>query len=166
MLRLLSLALVVAVAAPAQAQADTEPVAEPDSVVAAADLALTISTDADSSYVGDIVTYTLSVRNESDDVNAVGIQVAGPFRRVVDGATFLDADAFQGTFDSETGLWTVGRVDAGRAAQMVLRVRMARPGAFLGCAEIAAAAQPDPDSTPYSGAAPEDDYACAGVVVR
>ena len=157
MLRSAALALAL-VAAPALAQADAE--------IAPADLALTLSTDTDAPAVGDVLTYTVSVRNESEAVNAVGVQVAGPARLVIDGAEYLDADAFQGTFDPRAGLWTIGRIDAGQAAQMVVRIRVTRPGEFLGCAEIAAAAQPDPDSTPYSGAEPEDDYACAAVVAQ
>ena len=157
MTRLLALAALVA-AGPAFAQADAE--------IAAADLSLTLTTDAARPAVGDTLTYTLFVTNESIGVNAVGIQVAGPAKRGVNDAEFIDAFPYQGAFDAETGLWTVGQVDAGAAAQMDVRIRVLRKGDFLGCAEIAAAAQPDPDSTPYSGAMPEDDYACAAVVAQ
>ena len=155
MTRLLTLALLVGLAAGAQAQADPE--------VAPADLALTLSVDAQRSPVGSTLTYTVTVRNESA-VPAVGVQVAGPARNVIDGADFVEAIPFQGSFEAPTGLWTVGEVAPGGEAIMLVQVRLTRPGDFLGCAEIAAAAQPDPDSTPYSGAEPEDDYACAGVV--
>ena len=157
MTRLLALAALVA-AGPAIAQADPE--------IAPADLALTLSTDTAAPAVGEVMTYTVSVRNESDRVNAVGVQVAAPARIGTNDAEFIGATPFQGSFDAGTGLWTVGQVDAGAAAQMLVRIRILRKGDFLGCSEIAAAAQPDPDSTPYSGAQPEDDYACAAVVAR
>ena len=155
MTRFLALAALLAAGPVASAQADPE--------IAPADMALTLSSDTDAPAVGDILTYTVSVRNETEGVNAVGIQVAGPFRIGTDDAEFVDAYPFQGEFDAETGLWTVGQVDAGAAAQMEVRIRILREGDFLGCAEIAAAAQPDPDSTPYSGAQVEDDYACHSV---
>ena len=154
MTRLLSLALLAGLAAGAQAQADPE--------VAPADLALTLTADAQETPVGEVMTYTVTVRNESA-VTAVGVQVAGPARAETDGAEFVEAVPFQGSFDAATGLWTVGEVAGGAEALMLVQVRVTRPGDFLGCAEIAAAAQPDPDSTPYSGAEPEDDYACASV---
>ena len=154
MTRLLSLALLAGLAAGAQAQADPE--------VAPADLALTLSADGQEALVGDVLTYTLTVRNESA-VTAVGVQVAGPARVGIDGADFVEAIPFQGSFEPATGLWTVGEVVGGGEAIMLVQIRVTRAGDFLGCAEIAAAAQPDPDSTPYSGAEPEDDYACASV---
>jgi hypothetical protein len=151
-------ALLLALAVPALAQADPE--------VAPADLALTLATDTDSLRVGEVVTYTVTVANESEAINAVGVQIAAPARLGTDAAEFVDADATQGTFDAETGLWSAGRIDAGATAQMVVRVRATQPGGFVKCTEVAAAAQPDPDSTPYNGAAGEDDFACAAVSVE
>ena len=158
MTRLLALAALVAAGPAVSAQADPE--------IAPADMALTLSSDTDAPMVGDTLTYTVSVRNETEGVNAVGIQVAGPFRIGTNDAEFIDAYPFQGAFDAASGLWTVGQVDAGAAAQMEVRIRILRKGEFLGCAEIAAAAQPDPDSTPYSGAQAEDDYACTAVAAK
>lgn len=155
MIRTLALTLLLGLPFGAQAQADPE--------VAPADLALTLSADAIESPVGSTLTYTVTVRNEST-VPAVGVQVAGPARADIDGAEFVEAIPFQGSFEAETGLWTVGEVGPGAEAIMLVQIRVERAGDFLGCAEIAAAAQPDPDSTPYSGPAPEDDYACASVV--
>ena len=154
MTRLLALTLLLGLAAGAQAQADPE--------VAPADLSLTLAADAQQSAVGSTLTYTVTVHNESD-VPAVGVQVAGPARAETDGAEFLEAIPFQGSFDAETGLWTVGEVGPGAEAVMLVQIRVERAGGFAGCAEIAAAAQPDPDSTPYSGDTPEDDYACVQI---
>lgn len=158
MIRFFALAAFVAAGPIVSAQADPE--------IAPADMALELSTDTDAPMVGDTLTYTVSVRNETEGIHAVGIQVAGPFRFRSNDAEFIDAYPFQGEFDAESGLWTVGQVDSGAAAQMQVRIRILRKGEFLGCAEIAAAAQPDPDSTPYSGAQAEDDYACATVVAQ
>lgn len=157
-------ALLLSLAVPAAAQADLDTPTDPQ--VVAADLALTLQANADGVAIGDVVSYTVTVGNESDSIHAVGVQVAAPARLGTDAAEFVDAGLTQGSFDAETGLWSVGRIDAGATAELVVRVRTTQAGGLLKCSEIAAAAQPDPDSTPYNGAVGEDDLACAAVMVE
>ena len=72
---------------------------------------------------------------------------------------FVSATPSQGTYTAATGVWTVGTVNSGANATLVLTVK--HVGGSLApvtnAAEITAADQPDPDSPHGNNSTTEDD---------
>jgi len=80
------------------------------------DLAVFKSIDNDQPRVGSNVIFTIVVTNGSDSV-ATGVQIADA---VPAGLTFLSAAASTGTYDSGSGIWTVGSIFGHSAVSMVV----------------------------------------------
>ncbi|WP_435018600.1 SdrD B-like domain-containing protein [Tundrisphaera sp. TA3] len=106
-----------------------------------AELRLTNRVDDPSPLVGDVVTFTVSLKNLGIDATT-GVVVAVPLPA---GLSFVSASAGLGTYDSETGLWTVGTLASGDSAVLILRVLVAEPGAATVVATIDEADQFDPN---------------------
>ncbi|MEM9643598.1 MAG: DUF11 domain-containing protein [Planctomycetota bacterium] len=135
-----------------------------DAVVtpALADLSLEKVVSNSAPSLGDIVTYTLTVRNDGPD-GASGIQV----RDVLpDGVMLTSANEFQGSFNAANGVWFVGDVAVGASADLQLNVVVASSGEQVNRAELVAADQFDPDSTPDNGLTTEDDHASVALRAR
>jgi uncharacterized repeat protein (TIGR01451 family) len=118
-----------------------------------ADLSLTKIVTDDTPNVGDNITFTLTVANAGG---------AGATNVVVHdllpvGLTFVSATPNQGTYDQQTGDWNVGTVAVGVNATLAITVTVATPGAKINEAELIAADQDDPDSTPGNDVPAEDD---------
>ena len=77
-----------------------------------ADLALTKTVSNPTPNVGDPITFTVTLTNAGPDA-ATDVQVTDLLPA---GLTFVSADPSQGTYDRATGVWTVGTVTAGDAA--------------------------------------------------
>ena len=76
------------------------------------------------------------------------------------GIEFVSASATQGSYDPNTGFWTVGGLSPGD--QVELTIHVTQQGFDVeNCAEVKHADQNDLDSTPHNGAPQEDDYDCA-----
>lgn len=124
---------------------------------------LTLSKTVDSSSVsvaGRTVNFTLKVKNISA-VNATGVTV-----KVTAGTGFTYVSTTpSGVYNSGTGIWTVGAVNAGDSATLVLTVKADSIGVNYCTAEINAADQTDINSTPNNGVTTEDDIARACVSV-
>ena len=129
-----------------------------------ADLSLTKTAVTASPTAGSTATFRLTVTSATTSTaTATGIQV-----RDVLPAGF-DYSGFSGTgsYDSGTGIWTVGTLAPGASATINLNGTInASSGATLtNVAEIVASSQPDRDSTPGNGVTTEDDYATATMTV-
>lgn len=124
---------------------------------------LTLSKTVDSSSVsvaGRTVNFTLKVKNISA-VNATGVTV-----KVTAGTGFTYVSTTpSGVYNSGTGIWTVGAVNAGDSATLVLTVKADSIGVNYCTAEINAADQTDSNSTPNNSVTTEDDIARACVSV-
>lgn len=81
------------------------------------------------------------------------------------GLDFISAGASQGSYDSGTGLWSVGTLNNGASAQLTLNVVVSGFGTITNTAEVTAADQLDSDSVPDNGAG-EDDYDSADIVIN
>lgn len=68
-----------------------------------------------------------------------------------------------GTYDQNTGIWTVGTVTTGGSTTINLTVKVGTQGTHQNTAEVKTADEPDKDSTPNNGVATEDDQASASV---
>ncbi len=127
-----------------------------------ANLSLAMSAVPLALGIGETVTFTLTVNN-AGPLDATGIVVRNSLPA---GLTYASSAASQGTFDSATGNWTVGGVANGGAATLQLLATVAAAGMLTNVAEIIAADQPDPNSTPGNGVTTEDDFAQIAVTVR
>src|SRR5690606_41988021 len=67
--------------------------------------------------------------------------------------------ATTGTYNSTTGLWTVGTLTTGQSVSLQIIATVNTSGNYENIAEVTASDLPDPDSTPNNAVDTEDDYA-------
>ena len=118
-----------------------------------ADLSLNKTVNNATPNVGQNVTFTITVANGGPD-GATGVVVEDLLPA---GLTFVSATPSQGTYTQATGVWTVGAIAGNGNATLQLVATVASLGAKTNVAEITAAGQPDPDSTPDNNVLAEDD---------
>ncbi|NND98781.1 MAG: DUF11 domain-containing protein [Pirellulaceae bacterium] len=121
---------------------------------AAADLALSITSDATNPKSGDRVQIDLTISNEGPGV-ASGIQVLVPLPPQLQ---FVSAVEGQGTYDPVTGIWNVGNIRDNLSRTLSIVATVVGTGAITNTAEITAVSESDPDSTPNNGDTSEDDF--------
>jgi uncharacterized repeat protein (TIGR01451 family) len=107
-----------------------------------ADLALAKVVSNATPHVGDTITFDVTLTNNGPDP-ATGVTVTDPLPA---GLTFVAAVPSQGTYDSTTGVWTVGGVTPGTPQTLRLQARVDGPTAQTNTATITAADQFDPDT--------------------
>ena len=123
------------------------------------DLALAASVDDASPVPGQTVTFAFVLDNEGG-AEATGVDVAA---RLPAGLTFVSATPARGTYDPATGAWAVGAVPGGGRTVLTVRAVVDTADPATVTAQVTAADQPDPDSTPNNGDAAEDDQASVTV---
>lgn len=126
------------------------------------DLALTKVIDEDMPNVGDTIAYTLTLSNSGPSL-ATGVAVTD---RLPDGVTFQSFAASQGSYNSATGVWTVGSVSTTVTPTLVINATVGNTRSVTNVAEVTAANQVDRDSTPGNDAAAEDDQAVVSFVTQ
>lgn len=126
------------------------------------DLSLTKTVNTATPNKNQQVTFTITVANAAGQSNATGVAVTDLLPA---GLTFVSSTPSVGTYNSTTGVWTVGAVNAGASATLSIVATATTVGAKVNTAEVTAADQADSDSTPNNKAtAPgEDDTASATV---
>src|SRR5262249_5604702 len=112
-----------------------------------ADLAITKSVSNPTPNVGDVVTFTITLSDLGPD-DATNVRVSDLLPA---GLTFESATPSQGTYDSATGVWTVGTVTPAFARTLVLRARVVSPDPTTNVAAVTGADQFDPDGGNNSG---------------
>lgn len=127
------------------------------------DLALNKTIDNNRPNAGQTIAYEVTLTNEGP-TNATGIVVADPLPA---GLTFVSASPELGSYDRETGRWSITQLDAGASARLILRANVVpdannvdailRDG-IVNTAEVMAADQRDRDSTPGNNVENEDDF--------
>jgi uncharacterized repeat protein (TIGR01451 family) len=129
-----------------------------------ADLILTKSVNAPTVQIGQNVTYTIRVRNAGPNT-ATNVSIKD---NLAANMFFVSYVATQGTYNSATGVWTVGTVNVGATQTLTLVVRVG--GLGLGTrtnvAEVFTSDQFDPNSTPNNRLAGENDQASASILVQ
>ncbi|MBA3583429.1 MAG: DUF11 domain-containing protein [Gemmatimonadetes bacterium] len=85
-----------------------------------ADLEVTVIVSDETPDLGETIIYMVTVRNRGPDA-ASGIQVTDD---LPDRLTFLAADASQGSYDSASGIWSVGGLANGATATLEITVRV------------------------------------------
>lgn len=129
-----------------------------------ADLSLTKAVSNASPNNGGAISYTLSVTNASGSPQtATGVTVEDVLPA---GFTFASASGF-GSYNSGTGVWTVGSIPAGTTRTLTITgsVNATSGATIVNSAEVTASSVVDSDSTPNNGATGEDDYAAVSFTV-
>ncbi len=108
-----------------------------------ADLTLTKIVNDPQPNVGDTIAFTVLLSDIGPNT-ATNVQVTDA---LPSGLTFVSDTPSQGTYDSTTGVWTVGTVDvAGGIRSLVIRATVVSPSSQTNSATITHADQYDPDT--------------------
>ena len=129
-----------------------------------ADLSLSKTVSNATPANGASISYTLTVTNAGTSTLAatgVAVQDSLPL-----GVGFVSASG-TGSYDSGTGVWTVGSLAIGASANLTINLTVtAKAGATVtNSAEVSASSATDPDSTPNNGSTTEDDDASVSFTV-
>ena len=125
-----------------------------------ADLSLAKVVDIARPGANQVVTFTVTLRNDGPD-SATNVVVDDPLPA---GLVYVGATPSQGAYTAATGAWSVGTVPSGGTATLAIRARVTSSTPATNVAEVTRSDQADPDSTPANGALAEDDIATAGIV--
>lgn len=119
------------------------------------DLSIDKTVVASGSTIGDNVTFTIAVDNAGPDP-ATGVRVRDLLPA---GLAYVSDSTTAGDYDPATGIWTIPVVPVGSANTVTLTLvaNLQNANAQTNTAEIVAADQFDPDSTPGNAIANEDD---------
>lgn len=129
-----------------------------------ADLSVTKTVSNASPANGATISYALGVASAAaSNLTATGVQVLDLLPL---GVTFVSASG-SGSYNSGTGIWTVGTLAPGASASITITVSVtATSGATVtNGAEVFASSVADLDSTPNNGSTLEDDDAFASFTV-
>ena len=106
--------------------------------------------------VGDTITFTITASNTGPSA-ATGVVVTDSLPA---GLTFVSANpSGTTTYNSGTGVWTIGNLASAGTAQLQIVATVATSGVKTNTAEVTAATEGDLDSTPNNQNAQEDDQA-------
>src|SRR5262249_47416864 len=104
------------------------------------DLALLKSVSNTTPNVGDVITYTVTLTNNGPDA-ATGVTINEP---IPTGLSFVSAMTGTGSYNSITGVWTVGTLSANAGAFLTTTARVISPAAQPNPAPISPPVQFDP----------------------
>ena len=113
-----------------------------------------MSIDQPNPIMGSTVVFTINLQNAGPSTGT-GIDILS---LLPSGYTYVSDDA-AGNYNSTTGLWTVSSLNSGSVASINIRATVNFTGNYNATAEVMAADNQDPDSTPGNGVVTEDDYA-------
>jgi uncharacterized repeat protein (TIGR01451 family) len=127
-----------------------------------ADLSVTKTVSNSTPQLGTNVTYTVTVTN-SGPLAASGVQLSD---QLPTGLTFVSSTpSGSTTYNSTTGIWTVGSLASGASATLTIVATAGTAGSFSNTAQVSAMNEFDPDSTPGNNVPTEDDQASAPITV-
>jgi uncharacterized repeat protein (TIGR01451 family) len=129
------------------------------------DLALKKMVDKKVVKLGDVITYTIKVWNESK-TNATGVEVTD---QLPAGVQYVSSTASRGGYASATGIWAIGNVGAaGDTVTLSIKAKVIGEGVSFNTAEISKTDQKDKDSTPGNNKDGEDDLdrVCVGAPIN
>jgi len=126
-----------------------------------ADLSLAKSVNNSTPAAGSTINFTLTVSNIGPDP-ATGVEVTD---HLPSGYTYVSSTATQGTYNSATGIWTVGSMPVNSAQTLTIVVTVNAAGNHNNIGEVTAAIQVDPDSQPNNHNPAEDDQDNVAVTI-
>jgi LPXTG-site transpeptidase (sortase) family protein len=122
------------------------------------DLSLTKTVNNASPKIGDVVIYTVTITNHSLTTAATTIVVHDALPA---GLTLNSSTPSLGSYSASD--WTIPTLAANTSATLQLNVTVTQVGAISNTAEVTAAGQTDPDSTPNNHLSAEDDQASVSI---
>lgn len=132
------------------------------SVAQLADLELSKQADKSQLTVGEQLVFTVRLLNKGPDAATnVAVSDLAPA-----GLTFNQITPSSGSFDGNTGLWSVPALNSGEEAALVILATATQAGTILNTAEVMASDQLDPDSAPANGQPAEDDQSSIALTVQ
>ena len=108
-----------------------------------ADLAIVKTASNSSPVINTNFTYTIVITNLGPN-NATGISVRDQLPTGITLVAVHEGSPSQGTFNTSDGVWTVGALNVGRNATLLLNVRATQTGSIANTASITASSLPDP----------------------
>src|SRR5690606_27089415 len=125
-----------------------------------ADLSLVKSVDRTTASQGDTVVFTIQVTNSGPNATT-GVTVTDNTLTNAS-AEFTDltlpaGSPSQGSYDFDTGVWTVGDLAVGQTETLTIQATIAVDPPVTNIAQVTNSDLPDPDSTPNNNVATEDD---------
>lgn len=123
------------------------------------DLSLIKTVNQSRPALQDVVSYSLVVTN-SGTGTATGVEVKDLLP-----AGLLYQSATGGTYNPNTGIWSIGSVAANGTATLVITAKVVHEGTWFNKAEVSKCDQPDPDSTPNNDVLTEDDLSVACIAI-
>ncbi|HET7063447.1 MAG TPA: DUF11 domain-containing protein [Rudaea sp.] len=108
-----------------------------------ADLAVAKSVGNATPNVGDVVTFTVTVNNSIGPDSATNVVLTDLLPA---GLTFVSVNPSQGSYDSGTGVWTIGTITTSVAQTLTVQARVVSAAAQTNTATITAAAEFDPNT--------------------
>ncbi|MFB9293950.1 SdrD B-like domain-containing protein [Persicitalea jodogahamensis] len=122
------------------------------------DLSLSKNIDKSKPAIGDVVTYTITVKN-SGILEATGVMIKDSLP--LGGVSYLSSTLVRGgtSYTSATGMWNVGTVAPGDSAILTISATVLAQGVFFNVAEVFSMNEDDMDSWPNDGALDQDDLA-------
>lgn len=126
------------------------------------DLQLTKTVDNATPNRNQNVTFTVGLSNVgTNGATNVAVQDLLPA-----GLTFVSSNPALGSYNSTTGLWTVGSLAAAATTSLQIVASVVTNGDKINTAQVSAADQTDVDSTPGNNNAAEDDQSSVTVTPR
>jgi uncharacterized repeat protein (TIGR01451 family) len=126
------------------------------------DLALSQSVDSPRPNIGDVIRFDLGLTNEGPS-DATGVTVLD---RLPEGLNFQAAIANQGSYDPNTGIWTVGKVGVGETPRLLIDAVVQAIDSAANTAQVQSIDQPDSDSIPANNDPDEDDQSTVSVTTQ
>lgn len=124
----------------------------PTPVPGDADLSLNKEVDNTTPAVGENIVFTISLNN-AGPATATGVTATD---QLPSGYTYVSHTG-DGSYNSTTGVWTVGTVNAGSTVTLSITASVNASGNYLNIVQVTTSDQPDPDSTPDNNVPTEDD---------
>jgi uncharacterized repeat protein (TIGR01451 family) len=118
------------------------------------DLSVTKTVNNTTPPVGATVTFTITVTNAVGMSTATGVTLRDVLPAEL---AFVSATASLGSYNSGSGIWTVGTLAAGATETLTLKATVTVLGTFTNVAEVLTANQLDIDSTPGNAASVHED---------
>ncbi|HUQ34396.1 MAG TPA: hypothetical protein VM095_19905 [Pyrinomonadaceae bacterium] len=142
-----------------QVNTSNDTASDPTTIVSSSDLSLTKVTNNSGNGLGTNATFTVTLTNTGPS-DATGVTVRD---QLPAGLTYMSSTPSVGSYNSGTGVWTVGNVASGVSPTLVIVARIDALGSITNTAQVTASNQPDPDSTPNNNVASEDDQASSSL---
>jgi len=127
----------------------------------AADIAVAKIVDNATPNVGDQVSFTITATNNGPN-DATGVALTDSLPA---GLSFVSATPSQGSYDSATGVWTIGALANGDSAMLTMVVSVDEPGSLTNAVAVSASDQPDPNTSNNNAGASVNAGASADIAV-